>query len=304
MSELQADYDVVIVGAGPAGLSAALVLGRCCRRVLLCDAGRPRNAASGAVHGFVTRDGIEPSELRSIGRSQLARYQNVIVRDVEVLDAVREAGGFEVALADGSRVATRKLLLAAGLVDVLPPIAGLRELWGRSVHPCPYCDGWEFRGQRLAAYGRGDEVLALCRALTSWSRDIYLFSDGPCELSQADRRLLADRAIILREERVVALERRQQRLWRVMLEGAEPVERDALFVKTPQQQQTLLAEKLGCPLPGGRVETGDCATTPVPGLYVAGDAARDVQLAIVAAAEGARAAFDINRTLVHEAFAI
>jgi thioredoxin reductase len=159
------------------------------------------------------------------------------------------------------------------------------------------------RDQRLAAYGRGDDVLALCRALTSWSGDICLFTDGPSELSPADRRSLAARGIILREERVLALEQRDQRLHRVVLEGAEPVERDALFVKTPQQQQAPLAEKLGCHLPGGRVETGEWQSTSVPGLYVAGDASRDVQLAIVAAAEGARAAFDINRALVRDEFA-
>jgi thioredoxin reductase len=195
-----------------------------------------------------------------------------------------------------------KLLLATGLVDVLPDIPGLQELWGRGVFPCPYCDGWEVRSQRLAVYGRGSEGQSLCRALTGWSRDVHLFSDGPCELSVAERQSLLQRDVLIHEGRIVRLEARDQRLSRVALEDGTAIERDALFLSAPQQQQSPLAEKLGCPLRRGVVETDGWESTAVDGLYVAGDASRDVQLAIVAAAEGARAAFDINRELVREAF--
>jgi thioredoxin reductase len=298
----RASYEVVIAGGGPAGLSAALVLGRCCRRVLLCDGGRPRNVNASKVHGFFTRDGVAPHELRRIGREQLATYRNVSLLDLVVCDAKREASGFSISLSDGSQVFASKLLLTSGLVDVLPPIAGLPELWGKGVFPCPYCDGWEVRRQRLAVYGRGSKGLSLCRALTGWSHDVHLFSDGPCELSPAERRGLLQRHILIHEERVVRLEAREQRLEAIVLENGSSVERDALFISAPQQQQSPLAEKLGCSLERGVVQTDEWQSTDVAGLYVAGDASRDVQLAIVAAAEGARAAFDINRALVRDAF--
>jgi len=242
--------------------------------------------------------------MRRIGRAQLARYANVKVLDVEGSDAWRVSGGFVASLSDGSRVGAQKLLLAGGLVDVLPAIPGLPELWGRGAYPCPYCDAWEVRERRLAVYGRGSEAMALCRALLGWSRDVVLFSDGPCDLSQADQRALRAHDIELREKRVIELEERSGRLWRVVLEGGERVERDAIFFATKQQQQSPLAQKLGCPVsPRGVIDTDDWESTSVAGLYVAGDASHDVQLAIVAAAEGARAAFDINRSLAREAFA-
>ncbi len=295
--------DVVIVGAGPAGLSAALVLGRCCRRVLVCDTQRPRNAASRAVHGFVTRDGISPGELRRLGREQLVPYTTVQLLSAEVRDAARGPSGFDIRLGDGSHRRCRKLLLASGIVDQLPDVPGFSELWGRGVYPCPYCDAWEVRGQRLAVYGRGEHALGLCRALTGWTSDIYLFSDGATELSEHDERSLSERGICVRQERVSAIRGSAGRLSSVVLEGDVTIERDALFTSAPQCQPSALALKLGCNLNRtGQVETGTWESTETPGLYVAGDASRDVQLAIVAAAAGARAAFDINRALVHDAF--
>src|SRR6266498_1985967 len=134
-------FDVIIVGAGPAGLSAALILGRCRRRVLVCDIGHPRNAASHALHGFLTRDGIEPAELLRIAREQLHPYDSVELRAVEVTDATRVEHRFEVSLNDGGHLSCRKLLLATGVVDQVPAIAGIEMLYGRSVFHCPYCDG-------------------------------------------------------------------------------------------------------------------------------------------------------------------
>src|SRR5687768_7612451 len=149
----EASYDVLIVGGGPAGLSAALVLGRCRRRVLVCDAGRPRNAASHGLHGFLTRDGIKPSEFLEIARQQLRPYDTVELKQTEVTSARRLANGFELTLANGESVSARKLLLATGVVDELPALDGLPDFYGRSVFHCPYCDGWEVRDQPLAIYG-------------------------------------------------------------------------------------------------------------------------------------------------------
>src|SRR6185503_11154078 len=149
-------FDVIIVGAGPAGLSAAQILGRCRRRVLVCDSGHPRNAASHALHGYLTRDGIAPGEFLEIGRIQLLRYTTVELRSTSVTEARRVNKLFEITLQSGERLTSRKLLLATGVVDDLPLLEGLQGFYGTSVFHCPYCDGWEIRDQPLAIYGRGE----------------------------------------------------------------------------------------------------------------------------------------------------
>src|SRR5215210_3243516 len=199
-------FDCVIVGAGPAGLSAALILGRCRRRVLVCDAGRPRNYASRSLHGFLSRDGISPAELLKAGREQLAQYESVELRDIEVVDAKCDSDTFEVVLADGNSVRSRKLLLATGVIDRIPEVEGLRKMYGRSVFHCPYCDGWEWRDQPIAIYGSGEHGLGLALELTVWSRDLALCTDGPSGLEEKDLTRLRLHGIEVREEPIARLE--------------------------------------------------------------------------------------------------
>ena len=136
-------YDCIVVGAGPAGMRAALMLGRCCRSILVFDSGKPRNLRSTGIHSYLTRDGTRPAEFLRLARKEVGRLPTVEVREVEVLDATRSPDGFRVVCADGGQVSCRKLLLATGVVDELPEIEGLAELYGISVHHCPYCDAWE-----------------------------------------------------------------------------------------------------------------------------------------------------------------
>jgi len=295
-------YDVIIVGAGPAGLNAAQILGRCRRTVFVCDNGRPRNAASRALHGYLTRDGIDPREFRAIGREELKRYETVELRDVAATDAQCDATGrFTVTLADGVVVRSRKLLVATGVCDNLPEIPGIRELYGRSVFHCPYCDGWEIRDQPLAVYGREHRGVGLSLELTAWSRDLVLCTDGDGGIGEEDRARLARNGIQVREERVVALEGHDGILERIVFDTGACVPRRALFFTAGQFQRSALAIRLGCEFNDkGTVRTGKYESTHLPGLYVAGDASRAVQWVIVAAAEGAEAAFAINTDLTKE----
>lgn len=294
-------YDVVVVGAGPAGLSAAIWLGRCRRRVLVCDDGQPRNRRSPGVHGFLGNDGIDPYELRLRGATEAAAY-GVELREVTVTGAeLLAGGGYELTLAEGAPVRCRKLLLATGLVDRVPDLPGVDELFGRSVFHCPYCDGWEVRDTRLAAYGRGRRGAGLALTLTRWSDDVHLFTDGPSRLDRAAREQLAAQGVTLHVARVVRLEGDDGRLRRVVLRGEIPIERDALFFGLGRAQRSDLPARLGCRFDAnGAVLARRSQGVDRPDLYVAGDAVRDVNFAIVAAAEGARAAFSINNALTRE----
>jgi thioredoxin reductase len=287
-------YDVIIVGGGPAGLSAATILGRARRRVVLFDDGKYRNEASRGVHGFLTRDGIHPSELRRIAREQLARY------DVEYLcthiTAVERKEDLFIAIsADNSRYESRKLLLATGVVDQLPAIEGADRFYGAGVFHCPYCDGWEVRDQPIAAYGKN--AAGLAASLKTWSADVVLCTGGPASFTAEEAGRLEHHGIAVYRQKVARLEG-GDRLEQIVFEDGTVLPRRGLFFNTEETQRSSLAADLGCAFNRkGTVRTGKLEGTNVPGVYVVGDASKDVQLAIVAAAEGAKAAIAINAAL-------
>lgn len=294
------EFDVIVVGAGPAGLSAALLLGRCCRRVLVCDSGAPRNARSRALHAFLTRDGVNPWELRRLGREQLAPY-GVEYREVAVSDASPAKGGFEVTVDGGERLRCRKLLLATGVHDRVPAREGFDACYGRSLFHCPYCDGWEVRGQPLAVFAPAGRGTGLALTLSTWSSDILLCTDGRRALADDLRARLEENRVAVRTERVARLDHADGCLRAVVFERGPAEPRTALFLSTGQEPQSDLAHRLGCRFNRkGTVRTGRHEETGIPGLFVAGDASRDVQLAVVAAAEGVKAAFAINTELQAE----
>ena len=177
--------DAIIIGGGPAGLSAALVLGRCLRHVLVCDVGHPRNEAAKVFNGYLSRDGSTPGEFLQICRAQLRRYETVEFRKVKVVDVERGDRRFTAVLETGERVASRMLLLATGLVDELPEIENFREFYGRSAHSCAYCDGWEHRGQPIAVTGCTQDA-AICPQTTH--SDHIPADRKVCVLSTADCR--------------------------------------------------------------------------------------------------------------------
>jgi thioredoxin reductase len=267
--------------------------------VVVCDAGRPRNAAARRLNGYLTRDGIPPLELLRLGRRELRRY-GVHVRKGMVTRAVRTTGGFMVTLG-GRRLRGRRLLLATGVRDRIPPWPGIEECYGWSVHHCPYCDGWEARSRRLAVHGRGTAGVRLALNLLSWSRDVALCTDGPTRLSPAMKRALLERGITLHSRRIERLHGHGRRLRAIVFRDGTELARDALFLAAGHEQASGLALDLGCRiLRTGAVWTDRTEWTGVRGIYAVGDASRDVQFAVVAAAEGARAAVAIHKELMRE----
>jgi thioredoxin reductase len=251
------------------------------------------------MHGYLTRDGIAPADFRGQARDEVAAYASVSLRDVEVTRAAPAAdGGFEISLADGRRERGRTLLLATGVVDDVPELDGLDDLFGVSVHHCPHCDGWEHRDQPLAAYGCDETAPSYALGLLPWSRDIVLCTDGR-KLSTEERGGLTRHGIGIREERVTRLEGRDGKLERIVFESGPPLARAALFFCAGQRQHSALVEQIGVSLnQKGVVATWGAERTEVPGLWVAGDASKDAQLVVVAAAEGAAAAVSIHTWLL------
>ena len=292
-------FDVLVVGGGPAGLSAALMLGRCRRSVLVCDAGAPRNAAAPRAHGYLTRDGVPPLEILRLGREELHTY-GVVLRSQVVTSLTCGAQGASAVLADGTTVSARKALLTTGVEDVRPDVPGWETLYGTSIHHCPYCDGWENRDRPLAVYGPPEQAAALAMSLLTWSRDLVVCTDGR-RMRAATRVSLRTAGITVRTERIGRLEGEQGRLQRVVFEGGGTLERQALFFTTRQFQRSTLADTLGCRFTGkGHVRCDRAGRTGVANLFVAGDANGDTQFVVVAAAEGAKAAVAINKELQEE----
>ncbi|MBW3534576.1 MAG: NAD(P)/FAD-dependent oxidoreductase [Gemmatimonadetes bacterium] len=298
-------FDVVVVGGGPAGLSAALVLGRCRRSVLVLDDGEPRNAVAPALHGFLTRDGTPPLELLRAGREELERY-GVAVRQERAMgarcvdDCAPLEPMFEVTLANGGKVTARRLLLATGVRDRLPEVEGARRYYGRGVYHCPYCDAWEHSDQPLAVLGADADAVAAALGLLTWSTDVTLLLDGG-ELPAAAAERLSRNGVSTASAPVVEILGDGERAHGVALEGGEELRVGAVFFHTQRHQASDLPDMLGCILDENEdVKVRGPQKTGVPGLFMAGDADGDVQFVIVAAAEGARAAVAINHDLQKE----
>jgi thioredoxin reductase len=288
--------DVAVIGGGPAGLSAAITLGRALRRVAVFDDGEPRNAASNGVHCFLGSEGVSPWELRDGGRSDAVRYGVEFFDSTATFIGQKHHSGltFQVHGPDVA-VEARAVLLAIGVRDELPDIPGLSSCYGKTVHHCPYCDGWEHREQRLVAIG--NECVELGATLRAWSQDTTVCANG-ADLSSGDRDLLEKAGIALRNEQIDQITEAAGMIKQVCFKEGTPLDCDALFFSGTQHSRSALVSMLGCAHDTwGRCVAGDDYQTSVEGVYVAGDANGGVQFAIAAAAEGAMAAVAIDKWL-------
>jgi thioredoxin reductase len=294
-------WDCVVVGGGAAGLSAALVLGRARRSVLLLDDARQSNRPAHAVGGLLGHDGTPPAALYALARAQLAPYPSVVLREATAVRAAVDGDGFAVDLADGEAVAARRLLLATGMDYTPPAIEGLRELWGDSVFHCPFCHGWEVRDRALAVLGSTDHSVFQATLLTGWSADVVLLSDGPAPFGDEARASLASAGVRIEERRVERLEAVDGRLSAVRFTDGDALARDALLVQAPLRQRTTLPEQLGLALTErGTVQADERGITSVPGVFAAGDIAAPIQQVSVSVAQGAAAAAWIAHGLITE----
>jgi thioredoxin reductase len=294
-------FDVIIIGGGPAGLSAALVLGRCRRKVLVCDDEKPRNAVSKGVNGFLSRDGIAPFELRRIAREQLTPYDTVSLCATTVIAARREGDGFNIEFDNGQHAQARKLIIATGFNVNFPDVPGLSEWYGKGVFDCPYCDGWEQRDKVIGVYGRGKAGKNFVLELLNWSHDIMLFSHGPHGLTGDELHELNAWNIRIVTEKIAVLEGEKEHLKAIRLENGQSIACEALFFCHGEAKLSPLIDQLNIEYTHeGKAWTNSKEETCIPGVCVVGDASKDVHFAIMAAAEGAKAAYAMNNELCSE----
>ncbi|MEU6591674.1 NAD(P)/FAD-dependent oxidoreductase [Streptomyces sp. NPDC046881] len=297
-------YEVVVVGGGAAGLSAALVLGRSRRRTLVVDAGEPRNAPSAHLQGYLSRDGMSPAEFLAVGRAEIARYGVELVRDRVVDAAAAEGGDFTVVLAGGRTVRARQLVVATGLADELPPLPGLAERFGRDVVHCPYCHGWEVRDLPTGVLATTPLSVHQALMVTQWSQDVRLFLHelSEADLTDQDLRRLATAGVTVVPGEVAELVVADDRLTGIRLMDGTVHDRAVLYAAPRAVPHNDLLVRLGAELretPFGSYPVIDeRGLTTVPGLWAAGNASGFAEQVINAASRGYRAGAAINGELL------
>jgi thioredoxin reductase len=299
------DYDVVVVGGGAAGLSAALVLGRARRRVAVVDAGQPRNAVAQHMQGYLGSDGLPPSDLLARGRAEVTRYGvDLIAGTVNDITTCGTRPGsrrrFLLRLADGPTLRARRVLVTTGLRDDIPDVPGVRERWGRDLLHCPYCHGHEVRDQPLGVLGSTPETVAHAHLIRQWSNDVVLFTNG-VTLTADQREQLVARGIGVVDTPVIRLVVEDDRLVGVEVGDGRVVPRAAVFVRPQFMPNAGLLTDLGCATrDSGWVAVDATGATSVPGVWAAGNAVNPRAQVITAAGEGSAAAIAINNDLVEE----
>jgi thioredoxin reductase len=293
-------WDVIIIGGGPAGLSAATVLARSRRQVLLFDEGFQRNLNSHGLHNFITRDGILPPELLRITREELTRYP-VSIKKERITAAQKSNDGFAVISSKGRSYYARKLLLATGVTDDVPDIPGFKELWGKSVFHCPFCDGYECKDAEIGLYAQKHNGYGMAIALRHLSSKMTLFTDGSFYLKPAQRTQLLKRDITIVTKRLSHLIHDRDKLLAVALKNGQEIGCDAVFTNHGFRVNNDLLLQLGCnTAKKGAALTNRRQQTNIDGVYVAGDASYDMHFVVVAAAEGVKAAVAIHNALLED----
>jgi thioredoxin reductase len=297
--------DCAIIGGGPAGLNAALVLGRARRTVLVFDDNRPRNAVTQEAHGFLTRDGVKPAELRSIAHQEISKYPSVAIRQMRINGVSTREGWFELVADNGEVMQARTIMLATGLKEILPAIDGIHDYYGKSLFSCPYCDGWELKDQPLMVIAEeGQRAFHMAKLVWNWSHDLLVCTNGHQVLTKEQHDMLRQKGIEVVEDRITALLGKQGQLEQVVFATQGERARRGGFVASQLLQAAPFGEELGCQMNAmGGIVTDPFGRTTVPGVYAAGDALMAVphQL-IIAAASGSWAAAGVNTDFTEREF--
>lgn len=293
-------WDVIVIGGGPAGLSAAMVLSRSRRTVLILDEARQRNLRSHGLHNFLTRDGILPPDFLALAHEELSSYPISYVRS-RAIKAVKDYNRFIISDDSGKEHAAKKILLATGVTDNIPSIPGMEELWGSAVFHCPFCDGFECKESHVGLYSHKHNGFGMAIALSHLSKKVSLFTDGAFYLKPAQKEQLSKKGIDVFTRKISRLIHENGTLRGVELTDGREVPCSSMFTNHGFRVNRSLLDQLGCrSTKKGAAVTNRHQQTNVPGVYVAGDASIDMHFVIVASAEGVKAAVAIHNNLLHE----
>ncbi|MEK3889488.1 NAD(P)/FAD-dependent oxidoreductase [Bacillus sp. FSL K6-3431] len=296
--------DCVIIGGGPSGLNASLVMARARKNLILFDEDKPRNAVTYESHGFITRDGIKPSEFKRIAKEDLMKYPNISVQNQRVIDIKKENQSFIIHTDDGHSYRSRKVILSTGLRDVMPCIEGIHDLYGTSLFSCPFCDGWELKDRPLVVISEDKRAFHMTKMIFNWSKDLVVCTNGKNIFTDEQKEILTKKAIKVIGHEIEILQGDNGHLQKIKFKNGKEIEREGGFVTTGLKQASSLAQTLGCAMNKmGGIETDNFGRTNIEGVYASGDNSiiAPAQL-IIAAGEGSKAAIAVVGDLVNEDF--
>ncbi|PJZ30385.1 NAD(P)/FAD-dependent oxidoreductase [Leptospira kmetyi] len=302
---MKLDSEVLIVGGGPAGLSAALALGRMSRTALICDDNRPRNAPSSHLNNFPTRDGIHPAEWRRLVRKDLEKYKTISFFEGSVVSVEKSVSGFNAKFSSGETASFRKIILAYGVEDRPLPVPGFRELWGKSIFHCPYCHGFEIRGSRIALISNSEMTFHMLSLVNDLASDLILLTNGKAIFSEEQKSLLKRNNVRLIEEQITGFLHEGERLKAIALANDTIIERDAAFFQPilPFKLKSTIGEELGCEKTQfGLYKVNERGATTVDGVFACGDNVSMGHSVLLAAASGGMAGAGTVASLLGEKF--
>lgn len=297
------EFDVIIIGGSYAGLSAGMALGRALRKVLIIDSGKPCNSQTPYSHNFLTQDGKTPKEIATVARQQVEKYATVTFYTGLAMSGVKLATGFEITTQAGNKFIAGKLLFATGIKDLLPHMEGFAECWGVSIIHCPYCHGYEVRGEKTGILGNGDYGFDFSKMISNWTKDLTLYTNGDSTLTNEQTKSLSKYDIKIVETRIDSFEHHNGHIRYIVFKDGSKAPVKALYSRTPFKQHCDIPQKLGCELTEqGYIKTDAFLKTTVPGVYACGDAASAMRSVSNAVATGTFSGAMANKELIDETF--
>ncbi|MEC0986397.1 NAD(P)/FAD-dependent oxidoreductase [Bacillus safensis] len=294
--------DCAIIGGGPAGLSAALVVGRGRKQVIVFDNELPRNRVTQESHGFITNDGMTPFEIRQAGEADLQKYPHIQIKRSQIVDIQKKEESFTLLTHEGDAFEAKKIILATGLQDILPEIEGIHDVYGKTLFSCPFCDGWELKEKALALIAENQRALHMAKLLSNWTKDLIVFTNGHM-LAEEDKTLLTAHSIQVIDVPIVSIDHDNGQLRTLQLANGEIVNREGGFVASEFKQSAPFAEKLGCQMTkNAGIETDILGRTTVSGVFACGDNLGGPAQLVLAAAAGSQAGMGVIHELVQEEF--
>jgi len=294
--------DCAIIGGGPAGLSAALVVGRGRKQVIVFDDELPRNRVTHESHGFITNDGMTPFEIRQAGEADLQKYPHIKIKRCRIVDIQKKEENFTLLTHEGDTFEAKKIILATGLQDILPEIEGIHDVYGKTLFSCPFCDGWELKDKALALIAENQRALHMAKLLSNWTKDLIVFTNGHM-LAEEDKTLLTAHSIQVIDVPIVSIDHDNGQLRSLQLSNGEIVNREGGFVASEFKQSAPFAEKLGCQMTkNAGIETDIFGRTTVSGVFACGDNLGGPAQLVLAAAAGSQAGMGVIHELVQEEF--